>query len=96
MRTKDWEELMKKERKKNKTIEKIDDKPLHKQYNIGSSNYAKHSIQPWDISGSIKLHYAIINFIKSMEEQYDTGIITRAIELQRENWDIHLEKSINE
>ena len=23
-------------------------------------------------------------------------IITRAIELQRENWDIHLEKSINE
>ena len=27
----------------------LNDLPLHKQANVGSSNYAQFSIQPWDI-----------------------------------------------
>ena len=61
-----------------------------REHNVGDSDYAKHKIQPWDIS----IHHNVINHLKSLGDNYEPEIIKESIRLQREYWSIHMEAQV--
>lgn len=65
-------------------------------YNVGSSDYAKRTIQPWDIKEEVKLHRDIIIYIQSLKDKYDTRLLEEYIDIQRRNWSIQMEEGFIE